>query len=147
MASKTVLIFILPVLFSIVFGSAVMADILQKPDRTLNMWPVSSETTSHEALEIIGLSEHYSVSELITAQFVVSDPSFDCADLYVTIYSENVSVSQNGFFKQCFGDEGIIPVDDTFSETIDTPGSYELVAQLGSENLGFILASEIFTVK
>ena len=111
------------------------------------MWPVSSETTSHDALEIIGLSEQYSVSESITAQFVVSDPSFDCADLYVTIYLENVSVSQNGFFKQCFGNEGIIPVDDTFSEAIDTPGSYELVAQLGSENLGFILASEIFTVK
>ena len=146
MASKTILVFILPVLFSIVFGYAVMADILQKPDRVLNLWP-SSEARPHSSLAIIGLSEQYSVSEPIRVQFEVSDPSFDCADLYVTIYSQDVSVVQNGFFEQCFEANGIIPVDDVFSETVNVPGSYELVAQLGSENLGFISASETFTVK
>lgn len=146
MASKTVLVFILPVLFSIVFGYAVMADILQKPDRVLNLWP-SSGTQSHGSLAIIGLSEQYSVSEPIKVQFAISDPSFDCTDLYVTIYSQDVPVVQNGFFKQCFGADGIIPVDDVFSEIVNVPGSYELVAQMGSEDLGFILTSGVFTVK
>lgn len=146
MASKTVLVFILPVLFSIVFGYAVMADILQKPDRVLNLWP-SSGTQSHDSLAIIGLSEQYSVSEPIKVQFAISDPSFDCTDLYVTIYSQDVPVVQNGFFEQCFGADGIIPVDDVFSEIVNVPGSYELVAQVGSEDLGFILTSGVFTVK
>ena len=146
MASKTILVFVLPVLFSIVFGYAVMLDILQKPDRTLNLWP-SSETQSHGSLAIIGLSEQYSVSEPIKVQFAVSDFSFNCADLYVTVYSQDMPVVQNGFFEQCFGEDGIIPVSDTFSEVIGTPGSYKLVAQIGSENLGFILTSGIFTVK
>ena len=146
MASKTVLVFILPVLFSIVFGYAVMVDILQKPDRVLNLWP-SSGTQSHGSLEIIGLSEQYSVSEPIKVQFAISDPSFDCTDLYVTIYSQDVPVVQNGFFEQCFGADGIIPVDDAFSEIVNVPGSYELVAQVGSEDLGFILTSGVFTVK
>jgi len=38
-SSKLIVVFVLPVVFSIIFGSAVMADTLQKPDRTLNMWP------------------------------------------------------------------------------------------------------------
>ena len=43
MASKKIfVVFVLPVIFSLAFGSAVMADILQKPDRELNMWPMSS---------------------------------------------------------------------------------------------------------
>ena len=42
MATKRIfVVFVLPVIFSIIFGSAVMADILQKPDRELNMWPMS----------------------------------------------------------------------------------------------------------
>ena len=121
-------------------------DILQKPDRVLNLWP-SSETQSHGSLEIIGLSEQYSVSEPIEVQFAISNPYFDCTDLYVTIYSQDAPVVQNGFFKQCFGADGIIPADDVFSEVVGVPGSYELVAQTGSEDLGFILASGVFTVK
>ena len=40
MASKRLfVVFILPVIFSILVGSIVMADILEKPDRKLDMWP------------------------------------------------------------------------------------------------------------
>ena len=56
------IVFVLPVIFSIVFGSAVMADTLQKPDRELNMWPMTfSGESSHgksshgSGIEIIGL--------------------------------------------------------------------------------------------
>ena len=50
-SSKLLIVFVLPVIFSIIFGSAVMADILQKPDRELNMWPMSfSEgSSSHDS--------------------------------------------------------------------------------------------------
>jgi hypothetical protein len=40
-SSKLIIVFVLPIIFSIIFGSAVMVDILQKPDRELNMWPMS----------------------------------------------------------------------------------------------------------
>ena len=43
MASKKIfVVFILPIIFSVAFASFVMSDILQKPDRELNMWPMSS---------------------------------------------------------------------------------------------------------
>ena len=44
-----------------------MADTLQKPDRTLNMWPMTfSGHSSHDSdIEIIGLANQYSISEPI----------------------------------------------------------------------------------
>jgi len=140
MATKKVLVvFVLPVIFSLIFGSVVMADILQKPDRELNMWPMSSsqEFSSYDApIEILGLSKQYSTSEPIEIQVKIDDPSFDCGDLYVTIYSigKNDVINQSGFFEQCF-EKGstILPVGDEFSKVIDTPGSYEIVAEMVSK--------------
>ncbi len=154
MASKKVLVvFVLPVIFSLVFGSAVMADILQKPNRELNMWPMSySEgfSTYTAPIEIIGLSNQYSTSEPIEIQVKIDDSSFDCGDLYVTIYSagKNDVITQSGFLEQCF-EQGstILPVGDEFSKVIDTPGSYEIVAQMVSKKLINISISEVFTVK
>ena len=109
-SSKQMVVFVLPVIFSIVFGSAVMADTLQKPDRELNMWPMTfSGESSHgksshgSDIEIIGLSNQYSVSEPVQIQVKINDSSISCGDLYVTIYesgSDNV-VTQGGFFNQC----------------------------------------------
>ena len=58
-SSKVIIVFILPVLFSIIFGSAVMADTLQKSDRELNMWPMTfSGNSSHDSdIKIIGLAK------------------------------------------------------------------------------------------
>ncbi len=154
MATKKVLVvFVLPVIFSLVFGSAVMADILQKPNRELNMWPMSSSegfSTYTAPIEIIGLSKQYSTSEPIEIQVKIDDSSFDCGDLYVTIYSagKNDVITQSGFLEQCF-EQGstILPVGDEFSKVIDTPGSYEIVAQMVSKKLMNISISEVFTVK
>ena len=65
-----------------------MADILQKPDRELNMWPMSSHNSvDHDSsIRIIGLSNHYSVSEPIEIQVKINDSSYSCGDLYITIY-------------------------------------------------------------
>ena len=153
MVSKRIfVVFVLPVIFSIVFGSAVMSDILQKPHRELNMWPTSySEgVSSHKSsIEIIGLLKQYSVTVPIEIQIKVNDSSFDCGDLYITIYSSSSDVvTQSGFFEQCFEKgNSMIPVDDKFSKIIDTPGSYELVAEMVSKQLQNLSITETFTVK
>ncbi len=151
--NKVLVVFVLPVIFSLIFGSAVMADILQKPDRELNMWPMSSseEFSPYNApIEIIGLSQQYSTSEPIEIQVKIDDSSFNCGDLYVTIYTtgKNDVITQSGFFEQCF-EKGntILPVGDEFSKVIDTPGSYELVVEMVSKKLMNISTSGTFTVK
>ena len=148
---KVFLVFGLPVIFSIIFGSVVLNDILQEPNRELNMWPMSfSETTSHDAvIEIIGLSNQYSTSEPVEIKINVNDSSFDCGDLYVTIYSsENNVITQGGYFEQCF-EEGnyLLPIGDSFSEIVDIPGSYEIVVEMVSKELKNISIRGIFTVK
>jgi len=152
-AKKVFVVFVLPIIFSLVFGSAVMADILQKPDRELDLWPMSfSEGFSsyNTQIEIIGLSQQYSTSEPIEIQVKINDASFDCGDLYITIYStgKNDIIMQEGFFEQCF-EEGTktIPIGDKFSTVIDTPGSYKIIAEMVSKKLMNISTSEIFTVK
>ncbi|MDH3313129.1 MAG: hypothetical protein OEM28_08285 [Nitrosopumilus sp.] len=153
MASKRIfVVFVLPVIFSIIFGSAVMSDILERPDRELNMWPMSSTegfSTHKSPIEIVGLSKQYSTAVPVEIQIKIGDSSFDCGDLYVTIYSStNDVVTQGGFFEQCF-EKGntIIPIDDKFSKVIDTPGSYEIVAEMISKQLQSISTRGTFTVK
>jgi len=150
---KVFVVFVLPVIFSVIFGSVVMAEILQKPDRELNMWPVSSSegfSNNSDPIEIIGLSKQYSTSEPIEIQVKIGDSSFDCGDLYVTIYSsgKNSVITQSGFLEQCFEQgDAILPVGDEFSKVIDTAGSYEIVAEMVSKKLTNISTSEVFTVK
>ena len=153
MATKRVIVvFILPVIFSVIFGAVVMSDILQKPDRELNMWPMSysERSSSHNAqIEIIGLSKQYSTSEPVKIQVKVTDSSFSCGDLYITIYSsEKDVVTQGGFFEQCFeSGSKILPIGDTFSEIISDPGSYEIVVEMVSKQLTNISTKGTFTVK
>lgn len=153
MVTKRVfIVFVLPVIFSIVFGSAVLSDILQKPDRELNMLPMSfSDGSSHNtSIEIIGLSKQYSTSEPVEIQVKINDSSFSCGDLYITIYSSGKSdvITQGGFFEQCFeSGSKIIPVEDTFSEVIATPGSYDIVTEMVSKQLKNISTKGTFTVK
>ena len=157
MASKKIfLVFVLPVIFSVLFSAAVMADILDKPDRELNMWQISySEGSSNHSsspsdpIEIIGLSNQYSTSSPVEIQVKISDSSFDCGDLYVTIYSSGDEVvTQGGFFEQCFeSGNKLLPIDDEFSKVVDSSGSYEITAQMVSKDLKNISTTEKFTVK
>ena len=153
MATRLVyVVFILPTVLSIAFGSAVMADVLQSPDRELNMWRVGSNTlTPDKSIKIIGLETQYLVSTPIEIQVKIDDAFFDCGDLYVTIYSsgKNTVITQSGFFKQCFDENNaLLPVGDEFSETIDAPGQYDLVVKMNDQNQkSSITASEKFTIK
>ena len=152
-STRIFVVFVLPVIFSIVFGSVVLTDILQKPDRELNMWPMYSSEgfSSHTSpIEIIGLSKQYSTSQPVELQVKIDDLSFNCGDLYVTIYSSGTSdvVVQDGFLEQCF-EKGtqIIPIGDEFSEIVDNPGSYEIVAEMVSKELKNISTRGVFTIK
>ncbi|MCE9653159.1 MAG: hypothetical protein K8Q89_08940 [Nitrosarchaeum sp.] len=145
-------VFILPILLSIAFGSIVMADVLKSPDRELNMWPINSEniSTHDKSITIIGLEKQYSTSSPIEIQVKVNDSFYDCGDLYVTINSgKDTVISQNGFFKQCFVENNsLLPVDDRFSEIIDTPGQYEIVVKINDQNQkSSITDSGKFTIK
>ena len=145
-------VFILPIVFSLVFGSVVMADILQSPDRELNMWPIGlPDTLTHDkSIKIIGLEKQYSSSTPIEIQVTIDDPFFDCGDLYVTIYSgRNDVITQSGFFQQCFiENNALLPIDDTFSEILDIPGQYELVVKMNDQDqTSSITTSGKFTIK
>jgi hypothetical protein len=152
MVSKKILVvFVMPVILSLIFGSAVLAEVLQKPDRELNLWPITFTTGSsnNAEIKIIGLSSQYSISEPIEITVRINDSSFDCGDLYVTIYSQtNDVITQGGFFEQCFGDGSkTLPIGDTFSRTIDTPGSYKIVVEMLSKELLNISTSGTFIVQ
>ena len=150
-STRLFVVFILPIIFSVIVGSIVMADTLQKPDRELNMWPMSHSETSHgSSIQIIGLSSQYSLSEPIEIKVKISDSSFNCGDLYITIYNSEKSnvITQGAFFEQCFNSESnLLPIDDKFSKVISTPGSYDLVVDMISKDLSNISTSGIFTVK
>ncbi|WP_067958818.1 hypothetical protein [Nitrosopumilus sp. Nsub] len=155
-SSKQMIVFVLPVIFSIVFGSAVMADTLQKPDRELNMWPMtfSGESShgkpSHDSdIEIIGLSNHYTVLEPVQIQVKINDSSISCGDLYITIYTSGSAdvVTQGGYFNQCVKDGKMFPNNDAFSKVIDSPGSYKIVADIVTTDLTNLSTTGTFTVK
>ena len=149
----TYVVYVLPVVFSVIFGSIVMVDILQDSGRELNLLQVGfiEERPHNEPLEIIGLEKQYSISESVQIQVIVNDESFSCGDLYVTIYTsgkEN-AVTQSGYFQQCFDNKNpFLPIREKFSEVVDTPGQYELVVDLLDKNQkNSITTSEKFTVK
>ena len=150
-STRLFVVFILPIIFSVIVGSIVMADTLQKPDRELNMWPMSHSESSHgSSIQIIGLSSQYSLSESIEIKVKITDSSFNCGDLYITIYNseKNNVITQGAFFEQCFNSESnLLPIDDKFSKVISTPGSYDLVVDMISKDLSNISTSGIFTVK
>ena len=153
MATRLVyVVFVLPVLISIAFATVVMADVLQSPDRELNMWPKGNHNimTNDKSIAIIGLEKQYSVSAPVQIQVKVDDSQFDCGDLYVTVYSgKSTVITQSGFLQQCFDtNNSLLPIDDTFSETIDTPGQYDLVVKMTDQNQkSSITASSKFTIK
>jgi hypothetical protein len=145
----TYVVFVLPIVLSVAFGSVVMADVIQSSDRDLNMWRIGKTSTQDNSIKIVGLEKQYPVSTPIEIQVKIDDSDFDCGDLYITIYSKNNVITQNGFFNQCFGiNHSLLPIDDEFSETMDVPGQYDLVVKMNDRNQkNSIMASEKFTVK
>ena len=136
----TYLVFLLPIVFSFVFGGAVLAQVLQEPDRELNMWQFGNTGTSiisNKSIQILGLESQYSTSDPVTVQIAVSDDSFDCGDLYITIYHSTTKevVTQSGFFDQCFvKSNSVLPMGDEFSEIVDEVGNYEIKVDVSDKS-------------
>ena len=149
-------VFLIPAVVSIFFGGFVLGEVLKKPDRELHMIPGGFSggiVISSGAMDILGLQKEYSTSSPVEVSVTVSDPIFDCGDLYITIYDvtkiPKESVTQSGFFEQCYVTNNLVmPIDDKFSEIIDTPGQYEIISEINDKDYKKSLSSsERFTVK
>ncbi len=149
-------VFLFPVIISLTLGSFVMAEILNEPERELNMWPFKTSGVNKiqsDSIKIVSLQQEYSSTTAINIQVSVTDLTFDCGDLYITIYDLNSSpkqvVTQSGYFGQCFQKDNLmLPIDDEFSEKINDSGQYEIVAEINDKHYKkTITTSEKFTIK
>ena len=149
-------VFLIPAIASVLFGGFVLGEILKKPERELDMLPFDFSgkfVSSSGAMKIIGLQEEYSNSAPIEISISVSDPIFDCGDLYITIYDVSKLpkevVTQSGFFDQCYEKNNLVmPIDDKFSELVDSPGQYEIVSEINDKAYkNSLTTNERFIVK
>ena len=148
----TYVVYVIPVVLSIIFGSVVLVDILKEPERERNLMQFDSiEKISHnESIKVIGLKDEYSVSEPVQIQVINDDVSFSCGDLYVSILSLTETViTQRGYFEQCFdANNPFLPTNEEFSEIVDSPGRYQIeVTMLDRNQKNSITTSEEFTVR
>ena len=149
----TFVVYVLPVALSLIFGTIVISDILQEPDRELNFSQMGSfgDISLDKPLKIIGLQKQYSTSDPVQIQVVIEDISFSCGDLYISIYTLGKSnvITQSGYFEQCFDSENpFLPNNARFSEIVEDPGRYEIVVEfLDKDQENSITSSEEFNVK
>ena len=136
------LVFVFPVIISIIFGASVLSNVLGQPDRHLNMWQFISHQpvqTGDKDIQIQNLMNSYSTFTPVSITVAINNTAFDCGDLYITIYnldtSPNQVAAQNGYFSQCFAENNSsLPVDDTFSQIIEKLGNYEIVTEMKDKN-------------
>ena len=117
-----------------------MAETLSSSDRELNFLQFgdkSHSSSSIHGLSLIGLNSEIAQNSNLEFSINFSDSDFNCGDLYITIYdvtSGKQVLTQSGYLKQCFvQNNDILPVDDTFSELITKPGTYEIHIEIFNE--------------
>jgi len=144
------LVFLIPVVISVPIAAYVLYDIVQKPGREISMMPSAELARSDPVIRFVGIESAYSVNDQLNIEAEISNPVFDCGDVYITIYdSNNKPVSQNAFFDQCFGgNQSIVPVDGPFSEAVGTAGTYQVVLDILDANQQYTeSASVVINVK
>jgi len=155
MRSSAFFVFIFPIIISLFLGTFVMAEVLKEPDRSLQMWNFKfsegGDIFQTKELKIIGILSKYSTSDPIEIKVSIQDSTFDCGDLYITIFelsSTKQVITQSGYFEQCFVRNNLLlPVNDKFSETIDAPGQYEIHIEMKDKSSKkSVTASEKFIV-
>lgn len=144
MASKGIALFVIPIIFSFVYGGLVLGSAMQGPR-------ADSMTTHSSTLEILELQGSYASGERVSVQISVNDASYDCGDLYITVYDvaggAKKAVKQGAFFDQCYGTSGTLPISEKFSESFDA-GQYSLEAQLFDKTGDkFLSATQKFSVQ
>tara|TARA_A100001037_G_C14670979_1_gene423057 strand:+ start:67 stop:540 length:474 start_codon:yes stop_codon:yes gene_type:complete len=149
-------IYVLPIILSVSLGTAVMAETLSSSDRELNFLQFgdgkSHSSSSTDGLSLIGLNSEIAQNSNLEFSLNFSDSNFNCGDLYITIYdvtSGKDVLTQSGYLKQCFiQNNNILPVDDTFSELIIKPGTYEIYIEIFNEKYSeSVSITETFRVK
>jgi hypothetical protein len=132
-------VFVAPVVISIIFGGYVLSDVLGQSDRQLNMWQfkfmIQPAQEGDKDIRIANLLNSYSASAPLNFTVRVNNTAFDCGDLYVTVYNLDTSpkqvVAQNAYFSQCFAQSNsTLPINDIFSPAIGKPGTYQIVAEM-----------------
>lgn len=134
------LVFVFPVIASLIFGGYALADVLGHTGRQINMWqfqfaPHVGQQDGNAQIRLLHLVSNYTVSTPLNFSVMVNNTSFDCGDLYLTIYNPSTSpkqvVVQHAYFTQCFAQtNAVMPIQDTFSPVIDTPGIYQIMAEM-----------------
>ena len=118
-----------------------MAETLSSPDRELNFLQFGGEghTSSLKSeINLVGFNDEIEQNSNLEFGIKFLNSDFNCGDLYITIYdvttSEKQVLTQSGYLKQCFiQNENILPVDDTYSELITKPGTYEIYIEIFNE--------------
>ena len=134
-------IYILPIVFSVSLGTAVMAETLSDSERELNFLQFDGKdyaTTSTNGLSLIGFSSEIAQNSNLEFSITFSNSDFNCGDLYITIYdvstSEKQVLTQSGYLKQCFiQNNNVLPVGENYSELISKPGLYEIYVEIFDE--------------
>lgn len=134
-------IYILPIVFSVSLGTAVMAETLSTPDRELNFLQFGGDgyiSNSKSEISLVGFNNEITKNSNLEFRINFSNSDFNCGDLYITIYdistSEKQVLTQSGFLKQCFiQNNDMLPVDDNYSELISQSGTYEIYIEIFDE--------------
>lgn len=141
MAAKKIayIVFVFPVIASLLFGAVVLSEVLGQPDRKLNMWQFNVEKNNGQqgdkGIRFVELSDSYPISTSVNFRVAVNDTSYECGDLYLTVYDYNTTprqiVTQQSFFSQCFAqNHSTLPIGDSFTSNFNKPGLYHIVAQI-----------------
>ena len=118
-----------------------MAETLSSSDRELNFLQFgdgkSHSSTSTDGISLIGLNSEIAQNSNLEFSINISESDFNCGELYITIYdvtSGKQVLTQSGYLKQFFvQNNDTLPVDDTFSELITKPGTYEIHIEIFNE--------------
>lgn len=142
-------VFVLPVVFTVVFSTAVLAGALDTMDRELNMWPGKSHKSVPTSgdISITGLLAEYKVSDTIEFQVDVTDARYDCGTLDVQLYdSGGELVEERTYESQCFVAESLPLPLGGFAAKVGAPGSYTLTVTISAGG-DHLLASAVINVK
>lgn len=132
-------VFLFPVVISIILGGYVLSNVLAQPDRQLNMWQFNFVSAPNQQgspdIRIANLNNTYSLSSPLAFTVRVNNTAFDCGDLYMTIYNINTepkqAVAQNAYFSQCFAaSNSTLPISGAFAPVLNSTGTYQIEADM-----------------
>ncbi|MDE1862930.1 MAG: hypothetical protein KGI33_08465 [Thaumarchaeota archaeon] len=154
-------VFVFPVVISVILGGYVLSNVLAQPDRHLNLWQIDLNFSfatepaqiGSKDIRIVDLNGSYAPATPLDFKVRVNDTSFDCGDLYMTVYNMSSVpkqvVSQNAYFNQCFvHGNSTLPLSGPFSPVINSTGTYQVVAEMRNKSYtGDINVTATFNVQ